>query len=356
MISNTVEFTPVRTVPAPAGDFAGLFYGQLAGLLKAGMPLPRALHTLAAESGSKRFREAIQRAATALENGASPEQAFTSEESALGGLLGRVAAATAASGKLAPMLAELSLWTLAQDKIRRRIRDALAYPCIVLFLTALLTVVMGAVTGNFGMQGDALSREFEMGELPWVSVMAPKLCYAVFVFTAAIPLCSILARISPALRRFNEQLCCRLPILGAVCRPLALTRFCGSVSILMKAGVAYHEAVAAAGELTGFVPYSLAARRVARILEAGGSQTEAWRDSSLFPPSLNFILASAAERGDVPVAFAELAELYQIEADGRGRMVALLAPPACLIAVGLIVSVFIAGMLAPLINMMRMIG
>ena len=99
---------PAASTPL-ASETLALFYGQLAGLLKAGMPLPQALRTLSAEAGSPRFREALERAATAVENGAPPQAAFAAEEATLGGMLGRVAAASAASGRLAQY--EVRSWT-----------------------------------------------------------------------------------------------------------------------------------------------------------------------------------------------------------------------------------------------------
>lgn len=147
-----------------------------------------------------------------------------------------------------------------------------------------------------------------------------------------------------------------LPVARSLCRPLALARFCGAVSLLMKSGVSYHTAVAAAGALTGFNPYAKAARETARILEQGQSSGEAWAATPLFPPALRFILRSAEAAGGVPGAFGELAALYQAEAEGRSRIVAVLAPPACMILTGGIVSALLYGILAPLIKVLQAIG
>jgi len=349
-----------RGAPCPAGQAVGVFYGQLGGLLKAGMPLPQALRTLAAEAGSARFREALERAAAAIENGVEPDRAFAREEAALGGMLGRVAATTAFSGRLAQMLAELSGWTLAQDRIRRQISDAVAYPYMVLLLAAVVTGIVMYVASYYGVPG--LENEFaDFGPPPaaFETTITPALAWCVIIGTLALTLCvplfAILARFSRGVRHAREYLLIYLPVFGAVARPLALSRFCGSVAILLKAGVSYHQAVAAGGELTGFEPYAAAARKAAQVLEAGQPQAEAWSETRLFPASLRFILASAEKRGDIPDAFAELAELYRVEAEGRGRVVAVLAPPACLVGVGLVVAVCISALLGPLVRILSVL-
>ena len=334
---------------------AGVFYGQLSGLLKAGMPMPQALRTLAVESASARFREAMERVAAATENGASPEEAFKAEEKALGAMLGRVTASAASTGKLPALLSELSAWTLLQDRLRRQIVDVLTYPFTVLILASALALAF-TIYANRSMAFFDMFKELNLNDeyMQYTRMMIAVaiIIGVIFGFSLLLPMLYFLSRVSAFIRRIYERLLIYLPVAGSICRPLALSRFCGSVAILMKAGVAYHEAVAAAGALSGFEPYARAAEEAAQRLQAGVRQAAAWANSRLFPPSFHFILASAEARGDVPEAFAELAELYRVEAEARGRVVAVLAPPACLVAVGVVVGLMLYGSLGPLSELM----
>ena len=338
-------------------DVAAMFFGQLSGLLKAGMPLPQALQTLAAEADSPKFRAAINRAAAAIESGMAPEDAFAAEEAALGGMLARVSAASAASGQLAPLLSELSAWTLTQERIRRRMVDALAYPFIVMWLASAICVVLMVALYYTGvdLRNEVIEVAGDAGDrmLPDISFT---ICALIFMVLSILSLLSLFGRFSLKVKHARERLQLKLPILRAVYRSLALARFCGGVSLLMKAGVPFHSAVAASGELSGSQPYAAAAREAARILESGGSQTKAFSDIRLFPASLRFILASAEQRGDIPGAFAELAQIYEIEAEARGRIIVVLAPPACFIAVGAIISLFVYGVFKPVVEIMYRIG
>jgi type IV pilus assembly protein PilC len=365
---TTVSAAPPSAVPLSAtplpGQTVGVFYGQLAGLLKAGMPLPNALRTLSSEAGRPQFRAALERAAAAIEKGSSPEDAFRGEDRELGGILGRVAGASAAAGQLPGLLAELSAWTLNQDRIRRKIADALLYPYSVLILACILGLTFLTLAQVFNLfQG--------MGVDEWgtVNSAAGQFLFPYFPPQAAqafigcvlaacgfLPLAGVLGRINPDVRRWRERLMIRLPVVSSVCRPLALSRFCGCVAILMKSGRPYHEAVAAAGPLTGYAPYVDAAYSASEKLRAGAPHADAWANPRLFPASMRFILASAEARGDLPDAFAQLSELYQVEAEGRGRIITVLAPPVFLVGVGVVVSVMLFGLLNPLIRIMEVLG
>lgn len=357
-----------QDLPAGAGgehrasgtsEVHGIFYGQLAGLLKAGMPMPQALRTLAADAHSRGFREALDRAAGSIEGGAPPEEAFRLEEKRLGGMLGRIAATAAASGRLAALLAELSAWSLHQDRLRRRLVDALSYPTMVLFLTSILSVTGLSFLRWYGWyEGfDGLYAEGAWAVAPsGVEVTAWIVSVGILISALTFMFLGYLTRISPAARRFRERLLIRMPVAGAVCQPLALSRFCGAVSLLLKADVPFHDAVAAGGGLTGFDPYEKATQDAAHALASGRPQSEAWSNRRLFPESLRFILSSAESRGDLPEAFADLAELYRVEAEGRGQLVALLAPPACFVAVAGMVGLAIGTLIGTLIHFMTLLG
>jgi type II secretory pathway component PulF len=337
---------PTSSAPLAAGGqlgggAAGIFYGQLAGVLRAGMPLPRALRTLAQDALGRRFRRSLDRAAERMENGEAPAAAFEEEAAQLGGALARVVAASAGTDKLPALLSDLSRLALTGDRIQRRIADALMYPFSVVFLTSLLNTSFGTIKyfrGDTFYNPDDLELYSGHGILfSYLFDMALPANVAVLVIILVLMLWKALARVSPMLRRLREKAGVVLPMTGAVCRPLALARFCGGVAILLKAGMPYHLAVAAAGPLAGFAPYEKAASRAAEILEAGGSQEEAW-DDHLFSGSFRFLLAAALVRGELPQAFQELSELYAQEAENRGRLLAIMAPPACLIVTGLLLG------------------
>ncbi len=364
--ATTPVSNPARSVVLP-GEIVGVFYGQLSGLLKSGMPLPNALRTLSNEASSGKFRAALERAAAAIDRGITPEEAFRAEESELGGVLGRVTGASAATGELPTLLAELSAWTLNQDRIQRKITDALMYPFSVLVLACVLGLAFFSVARVFNIYepGGQFGSDWGFGSeagpkqflFPYFSPAAAEVFIGLVLASCLIvPVTSALGHLSGTVRRWRENIMVRLPVVSSVCRPLALSRFCGCVAILLKAGRPYHEAVAAAGPLTGFAPYAEASAQAAEKLRAGATHAEAWANARLFPASLRYVLESAEVRGDLPKAFAQLSELYQIEAEGRGRIVTVLAPPVFLVGVGLVISVMLFGFLNPLLRIMELMG
>lgn len=337
-------------------EHAAMAYTQLAELLKAGMPLPEALRTLASDAQRGRFRSALDRVAAEMESGVPAGEAFRREEAALGGMLASVASATAATGKLPELLSELSRWTLAQDRIRREIREAFSYPLMVLFLTSAVFLTIRL----FDIGGSALVRDMDADSMMPIAYVSESIVLILSILGVSFPLLvlfgKIMAACSSAIRRAIEEFCIHMPIWRAVCRPLALTRFCSSVAILMKAGTSYHESVALAGALSGFWPFEQAAQRAAALLEKGESQASAWERVRLFPASLRFMTRCGAERGEIPQSFEELAKLYETEAEGRTRLIAMLVPPVTLLFLGGMAFLMIGSFIYPLVDLMTRLG
>jgi type IV pilus assembly protein PilC len=342
-----------------SGELVGVFYGQLSGLLKAGMPMPNALRVLANESRSPRFRLALERAAEDIENGTSPGDAFKKEQAELGGMLGRISAGAALSNQLPSMLSELSQWTLQQERLRRRLVDALTYPLIVLFCAALLNIAIQVCLNDPDISSAQLFKSMDLGSTYGVStptILANTASVTCLLLVLSVVGLKIFSSSSRAVHRACGDVCLRLPLIGAVARPLALCRFCGAVSILTKSGTPFPDAIEAGGTLTGFNAYERASLKAAERLRNGEDVSELWHDGALFPQSMRFIVASSVERGDTPQAFAELADLYRVEIEGRGRLISLLVPPSCLLVVGAIVALTIWGILYPLTKVMERIG
>jgi type II secretory pathway component PulF len=336
-----------------AVEQTALAFLQLAELLKAGLPLSEALHTLASDADHGRLPQALQRAAASMENGLTAEVAFAAEEKTLGSLPARIFSAAQGNRELPALLSELSRWTLEQDRMRKEIREALRYPLMVVFTAsvAFLAIPIYAT-------GRQILREMDLGTLPliienlWVydlllriSSVVGILLAIVFVVTG-LPLSA-----NRRLAGWWQKVLIVTPVLGAVARPMALTRFCSSCALLVRAGVPCHQAITAAGTLTGFEPYERAAREVAQRLEAGVPAEAVWTDRRLFPDTFRFLIRCGMEDGSLANAFSEAAELYHLETEGRIRLAALLLPPLALTFVGAMVLMAVLQMLIPLLSM-----
>jgi type II secretory pathway component PulF len=205
-----------------------------------------------------------------------------------------------------------------------------------------------------------MAEELDLGQIEWGSRIAETTSFVLAILGFTLPflvaMAKVLALVCGSVRRAIQEFCIRAPLFRTICRPMALTQFCSSVALLMKAGVPYHESVAAAGPLSGFWPFERAATKAAELLEKGQPQSEAWQCIRLFPANLRFLTQCGAQRGEIPESFEELARLYETEALGRTRLMATVISPLCLLLLGAIALLMMGGMLWPYFSIIERLG
>src|SRR4051812_14689509 len=129
------------------GREVALLTRELATLLKAGLPLDRALAMIVEMTEHAPVRKLIGRLLLAVRNGASLTQALEPERDRLPAIYPGMVSAGEAGGSLAEVLGRLADALEQSESLKETVRSALAYPALVLIvalgsLAVLLTVVL----------------------------------------------------------------------------------------------------------------------------------------------------------------------------------------------------------------------
>ena len=125
----------------PVGDFTE----GLGMLLRAGLPLDKALSSLiaaTAEAKSRRLLETVQRE---IREGSSLSKALRQFEGIFGRLYLSLIQAGEMSGNLDTAIERLSAYLESQQQLRERVVNALIYPVILLVVTLLSIIVLMVV-------------------------------------------------------------------------------------------------------------------------------------------------------------------------------------------------------------------
>ena len=148
---GSIEKTGARKPRTPIGrsEFA-LFNQQLAGIVRAGIPLERGLRELAVDAGSRSMRKLINAVADELEAGVSLEDALARRQKLFPPLYHHIVTAGVRSGRLSEMLLSLNRHLEISEQTRRIVVEAVAYPATVLALAAaVITGVLVLIVPQF---------------------------------------------------------------------------------------------------------------------------------------------------------------------------------------------------------------
>ncbi len=269
-------------------------YHSLGQLLGSGVTFPAALQRLAPSSrgGLRRLLGQLNRA---IEGGSTVAEAFAAQRPGVSEMEAGIVAAVERAGRLDRGLAQLAAYFGALDAARSTAVKKAAYPIFVLHFGILSLGVQTLVTKGVG---------------PYVREVGALflLVYGIaLVIALAVPLLSDAGATSALM----DALLRRIPLIGAIRRNFAVSRFCSTYEMQLGAGVNVMDSLKAAGRASRS---GLIARNVARALPEvlrGGEVAALLARGSAFPEAMLRDLSVGEQTGKLDEELDRLAEMHR---------------------------------------------
>ncbi len=331
-----------------------IFTFQLASLLRSGVPILRALHTVQEQTENSALGEIVREFGAAIRDGAMLSEALMRHPRLFSKLYVGMVRSGEHAGMLAELLLKLAVARENEEETRRKVQSAMAYPILVA-VTGVATVL---VLLTFFMP--RVMRLFDRYEdLPGVTraLMAiSRACadywyWAVLVAILIGAIVQRLASLTPG-RRFMDSLLLRLPLVGPFVRDVDMARFAHTFALLVQSGLSIDQVLLFSGETMRNSLLRDDIDRVRRLTtEQGMSLTEGVKRSANFPPYFTNMLAVGEEGGRLDEMLQEVAGYYERSIDRRSRLVTSLVEPVLLLIVGAVVGFIVFAMLLPIFEL-----
>lgn len=329
-----------------------VFTRQLAGLLRAGVPILRALATIQQQNPNPAFQLTVLEILNAVRDGEPLSGALTRYPALFPELYINMVRSGESAGRLEEILLRLAEARERDDELNAKVMAALAYPGLVLAvggisIFVILAFFLPRIVGLIGGMTDTL---------PWPTriVLAVSGFFADhwmwLAFTAAAAAYLLRRYATTARGRMTlDRAVLSLPLAGQFARDTDIVRFARTLSLLIGAGVAVERALDLAGQ-------TLANRHLrAAVLAAvdgavrqGATVAAGFRRSREIPEFVTSMVAVGEETGRIDEALNEVAAFYQRELDRDLRIATALLEPALILMVGLVVGFIIFAMLLPI--------
>ncbi len=319
---------------------------EMAVLLRAGLPIDRALKVMIEMAGHARLRELLQELLASVKAGKGLSQALQSYPGVFNTFYINMVRSGEASGHLGDVLTRLAEYLTNAKAVRSSVISALIYPAIlltvaVLSILGMLGFVVPQFETLFNDMGDALpvltravisAGEF-LKSYGWLVLL---LCAAIGLFLRNW------LRSAAGRAKFDERLL-RLPLLGSVVFKYEVSKFSMTVGTLMGNGVSLLQSISIAVETVNnsFIKQALGVLEPA--VKRGQRMSVALEDAKVFSPLVIQMVRVGEESGSLDKMMTELAQVYDAEVQaGVKRSLILLEPALILIMGGTIALVIIA--------------
>ena len=330
------------------------FTRQLVTLIKSGVPILQSLDIIAAQIRDWHFKNIILSINAQIKEGKSFSEALAGYPQVFSNLYVAMIKAGEESGNLKDSLTEMASYQQRQAAFNSKVRTALAYPVLMLFLGIgtvifILTFVMPKITDLFTHLNQALPA-------PTIIVMKISLFFldywmwiALFVFVLGL----LIKRMekSPAARMFKGQVKLSTPFLGDFLLKVELARFCRAFELLLKSGLPILRSLHLTIPIIGNPLIQNELEKCKEDLAAGKPLGESIKKARYLPPIMGHLIAVGEESGAIVATLHEVSEAFEQETEETIKIITVYLEPFMILAVGGVVGLIVIAMLLPIFQL-----
>ena len=296
-----------------SGQVLAIFYGQLADLLRSGVPLLRSLDVLQKQNTNGRLKEVLVQVRADVEEGSTLAEAMNRHPTVFNEMAVSVVRAGGEGGFLEDSLDQVGQFTEKQQDLKSRTIGALAYPAVLaVFGTGVVIVLLVYFVPKFAELFDRLRSR---GQLPmiteWLLWMSETLqAYGIFMLVGLVIAGYALVRWfgTPTGRLALDGWKIKIPIAGKIFLHLAVSRFCRVLGTMLQNGVPILRSLEVSGAATANKVLTQAIDQAAENISAGQSLAQPLASGGHFPPTVLEMIAVAEESNSLDKVLVDIAE------------------------------------------------
>jgi general secretion pathway protein F len=346
----------LKRVPA---QLLAVTYGQLADLLRSGVPLLRALDVLRKQSLKPAMIEVLNEVHHEVEQGSSLAEAMAKYPKVFGEMAVSMVRAGGEGGFLEGSLGQVAQFTEAQDEIKSRTLGALAYPILLMVIGS--AIFIGLLVFFVPKFDSLFTAMRERGELPWLTdaVLSTSrflqdwgLAFAGLIVFAVLVARHWLAGENGRLWRDRAKI--RMPILGSVFLNFAVARFCRVLGTLLHNGVPILRSLEISADSTANRVLSAAIVKASENISAGQRLAGPLGAEGYFPTTVVEMIAVAEEANTLETVLVDIADVLERRTWRRLDVAVRMIEPMMLMFLAGCVLVMVIALLMPVIRMSGM--
>ena len=370
---HSLGLIPIRiAVASPGSTQPGLFSGkrlgqdqvgaltrELATLLRAGLPLDRAMEILINLAQGPVLQSLLVKIRDAVRGGAALSAALEAHPAVFSRFYVGMIRAGEAGGSLGTVLTRISEFMERSKELKETVKSALIYPTILIFASVtsvmlLLIFVVPQFSQMFEQSGKALP-------LPTQIVVAAGNLLRHYWW--AIPvIAAVLWRYfkwqmgRPASRLVWDRRFLTMPLVGDLVTKVEIARFARTLGTLLDNGIPLLAGLTVVRDTVGNSMIA-GGRDIAREqLKAGQGLSKPLLAQEIFPPLAVHMIGVGEETGQMAEMLTRIADIYDREVAAAVKRMLALLEPVMILGLGLIVGGIIISILLAILKVNSLVG
>ncbi|WP_420127730.1 type II secretion system F family protein [Longimicrobium sp.] len=333
-----------------------IFTRQFATMINSGLPLVQSLTILAEQTENKIFSKIITQVLNDIQAGQTLADAMKKHPKVFTELYTNMVAAGEAGGILDVILLRLATFLEKNDALVRKIKGAMTYPAVMLFVvicatTILLWKVVPVFAGIFSEAGLELPA-------PTRVVLAISVFLQNYIFYCVLAIVAFVFMLRRYYKTDSGQLVIdrtmlHMPVLGSMLRKSAVSRFTRTLGTLISSGVSILEGLTITARTSGNRVIHDAVMQSRASIAGGATISEPLKSSGVFPPMVVQMINVGEQTGGLDDMLSKIADFYDDEVDAAVTALTSILEPIMIVVMGVVIGGMVIAMYLPMFDMIN---
>ena len=337
-----------------------IFSRQFATMIDAGMNVVSALVILEQQTSDSALAVVIAQLREDVESGLLLSEAMAGHPKVFSRLFVAMVEAGEAAGILDIVLDRAALQIEKEQQIKRKVKGALVYPCVVLvFATLVLIAMLLFIVPVFIKIFQQLH-----GQLPTLtqyvldaSNLLRGYWFIIFPLGAALIFGLMRARKTEKGNAMWDRFRLKVPLkIGDTIQKIAIARFARTLSTLVSSGVDIIKALEITGQASGNVVIEDALVDVRKSVREGSTIADPLIADPIFPPMVSQMVRIGEETGELEKMLGKIADFYEDEVEVAIDGLSAMIEPLMMILVGAMIGIILIAMYLPMFKMLKLVS
>ena len=323
-------------------------------MLKAGIPVSRALQILVKQIKNMKLKNVMTQVYNQVQAGKGLSEAMAEHPTVFSNIFISMVRVGDMSGNLEKSLEYLSIQLHREADLKGKVKGAMIYPSVIVSAMVLVGIAMSIfVLPNL----ISVFKDFS-SDLPYMTKVV--IAFVEFMSGNAVLVIGgvILAVFGVFMvhRTYEGQKAFQIFFLhffsiNTIIKKINLARFARVLSSLLKSGIPIVQALEVASDSLSNIPYKELTAQAAIEVKLGKTIADSLgKNEQLFPPLVVQMLQVGEESGTVEDILNQLAIHYEEEVDNILRNLSSIIEPLLLLVIGGVVGILAVALIAPIYN------
>jgi type IV pilus assembly protein PilC len=317
------------------------FSRQLSAFVRAGIPIIDAIETLRVEASNDQFRAVLADVSESLRAGEPFADAVATHPEAFPSFYVTILRSAEMTGHIDEVLQQLADYIERDENARRKIKQALTYPLVVIMFALVAVVVLVAYAlPRFQTFFQSLDAKLPLVTRILINITNFLTSYGwllALVVIAFLALGFLYFRTERG-RHTRDRFLIRAPVIGELVRYTIVERFCRILGSMIGAGVQVPDAMAVAAGGTNNLVYQEALVEAREKMMRGEGMSAPIAETGLFPGGVCQMIRVGEETGTLDDQLDVAAKFYGKEVEYKLDRLTSLFEPVLLLVVGVVVG------------------